>query len=437
MEKQQTQPPQVQVNTVDGIEKEVVILLSDMVRYSRKTTDMRPAEIKDFMLDYHKNLKSIVCSVCGEEQRIESSAGDGAVAIFERKSGEGKDEMCGKALKVAIEMITAMETGAIAKTRIGLFSGYIIEALLDGKNMRFGASFSVASRLEELCGYFGTMVLMDREVAFWQTDYSKYLTSIGKVTPKNFSHPIHVFSVYKPGIHNIPEDVDPGTLMRFIELKNRAIELFCGNILQGIHPDFPQARQKLLQAQELFGEMTEKKDLPIERILEYISNNPRPDKDFKRVGMQITETASNTTGVQLINLSSELLKAMDDEFYHTLVTNTEWERQFKLIWKKKNEPIIQVEDSPDGIYYIDAGFVNIYDKQDRLITTLGAGNVFGEMAYFSKDKVRSATVVANSELVLRRISGEDFRKFPGLIKIFKKIAQKRTHNKSEDHSTLK
>ena len=106
--------------------------------------------------------------------------------------------------------------------------------------------------------------------------------------------------------------------------------------------------------------MTGQKDLPTERILDYISNNPRPDKDFTQVGMQVVETASNTTGVQLINLSGELLKAMDDEFYNTLVVNTAWERQFKLIWKKKDELVIQVEDSPDGIYYIDDGSVKKY-----------------------------------------------------------------------------
>lgn len=424
--------PTDQTDNVEGIEKEVVILLSDMVDYSCKTTEMRPAEIKDFMLDYHKNLKKIVHSVCGEKQRIESSAGDGAVAVFERRSGEGKNQMCGLALRVAIEMIAAMEKGTIAKTRIGLFSGHIIEAVLDGKTMRFGASFSVASRLEELCRYFGTMVLMDREVAFWQTDYAQYLTSIGKVTPKNLSHPVHVFSVYKPGIHNIPEDVSLDALMRFIELKNRAMELFCGNILQGVYPDFPQARQKLLQAQELFLEMTEQKDLPTERILDYISNNPRPDKDFTQVGMQVTETASNSTGSHLINLSGELLKAMDDEFYNTLVVDTAWEREFKLIWKKKNEPVIQVEESPDGIYYIDDGSVSIFDKKGRLIKTLSAGSVFGEMAYFSKEKVRSATVVANSDLVLRKISGEDFRKLPVLVKIFRHIAKKRAQKKSEN-----
>ncbi|MBU1564012.1 MAG: cyclic nucleotide-binding domain-containing protein [Proteobacteria bacterium] len=410
---------------VAGIEKEVAILLSDMVGYSRKTADMRPSEIKDFMLLYHRNLKNIVHSVCGKEQRIESSAGDGAVALISRQAGQGKDQMCGQALNVALEMVYAMEKGTISETRIGLFAGDVIEAVLDGKTMRFGASFSVASRLEELCGYFGVKILMDREMAFWQTEHARYLTCIGKVTPKNFLHPIHIFSVYKPGIHKVPVDVNKNKLMGFIENKNRAIELFCGNVLQGIQPNFPLARQKLLDTQDLFIDLTGRKDLPTERILEYIGNHPSPEEDFRLVGMKISEPVGQHLGVRLLNLSSEFLKAMNEAMYQTLVVDTAWERKFKLVWRKKSEPIIRVNDQPDGVYFIDVGSVGIFDEKGVQINTLKAGDVFGEMAYFSKKGVRSATVKALSDLVLRRISGEDLKTLPVIRKIFKKIAQKR------------
>ncbi len=416
---------------VTGIEKEVAILLSDMVGYSLKTADMRPTEIKDFMLLYHRNLKKIVHSLCGKEQNIESSAGDGAVALFERKAGQGKDQMCGQALNVALEMVSAMEKGLICETRIGIFTGDVIEAVLDGKTMRFGASFSVASRLEELCGYFGIKILMDREVAFWQTEHSRYLTSIGKVTPKNFLHPVHIFSVYKPGIHQCPVDVNKKQLMGFIEMKNRAIELFCGNVLQGIQPDFPLARQKLLECQELFVEMTGKKDLPTERVLEYIGNHPSPEEDFRQVGMKIGEPVGQHHGVRLLNLSSELFKAMNKEFYQTLVVDTAWERKFKLVWYKKNEPVIHFNDNPDGVYFIDVGSVAILDGNGVQLNTLKAGDVFGEMAYFSKKGLRSATVIAKSDLVLRRLSGKDLKTLPVVKKIFKKIAKKR--KKDEEH----
>lgn len=408
-----------------GIEKEVAILLSDMVGYSRKTADMRPTEIRDFMLLYHRNLKKIVQTVCGKEQNIESSAGDGAVALFPRKAGQGKDQMCGQALNVALQMVYAMEKGVIADTRIGLFAGDVIEAVLNGKTMRFGASFSVASRLEELCGYFGIRILMDRDVAFWQTEHSRYLTCIGKVTPKNFLHPVHIFSVYKPGIHQVPADTSNKELLRFIERKNRAIELFCGNVLQGIHPDFPLARQKLIEAQEMFVHMTGKKDLPTERVLEYISNHPSPEEDFRMVGMKIGEPVGQHLGIRLLNLSSELFKALNEEFYQALVVNTGWERKFKLVWRKKGEPVIHVNDTPDGVYFIDEGSVAVLDASGVQLNVLHAGNVFGEMAYFSKKGVRSATVVAKTDLVLRRISGDDIKSLPTIRKIFKKIADKR------------
>jgi class 3 adenylate cyclase len=406
-------------------EKEVVILLSDMVRYTQMTADMRPNEIRDFIIEYHKNLQKIIRINNEYPQEIEPSAGDGAIAIFEKRSGEGKSGMCIRALQAAIKIAYAAEDGVIPPTRIGLFAGDIIEARLSDKKMRFGASFAVASRLEELCGYFGTTFLMDREVAFWQTDESKYLLCIGKVTPKNFSHPIHVFTVYKPGIHNCPKDIDEEKLLKFISRKNRAIDLFCGNAVQGIRPDFPAAREKLDEVQRLFVEMTGKEDVASERVLEYIRNQPYPSEDFRKIGMKIRESTGESLGTRLLHLSNELLKAMDMEFYHALVVDTDWERHFKLEWRKKGDVIIRINEPADGVYYLDSGSVNAMDDKGELITTLASGNVFGEMAYFSKKKRRNATVIANTDVVVRRISGEKFDALPIIKKIFKKIASKR------------
>jgi class 3 adenylate cyclase len=414
-----------QVDRTDDIEKEVVILLSDMVGYSRKASIMHPAEIRNFMLEYYQNLKKIVQSVCGTDQHIESSAGDGAVAIFEKKPGKTKNDICDRALNVALAMVNAMEKGVIPQTRIGLFSGNIIETDFDGKIMRFGAGFSVASRLEELCEYFGTSVLMDREVAKLQTSHTSYVTSIGKITPKNLAHPVHIFSVYRPGMHHCPEDVDEEELRCFIEKKNLAVELFCGNDLQGILPDFPLAKQKLLEVQSLFGKIAGKKDKPTERLLEYIDNNSRPKETFRRVGMKIWGAGKDSNGIRLLSLSSELFKALDQDFYQALVVDTSWERKFKLLWYKKDDQIIRLQDDPDGIYFIDAGSVSVLDKNNQIIATLTTGNVFGEMAYLSEDGVRTANVFANSDLVLRRISGEDLDKLPVIKDIFNTIARKR------------
>lgn len=409
----------------ENTEKKVIILLSDMVRYSQKTADMRPGEVRDFIVDYHKNLQKIINIDSKLFQEIEPSAGDGAIAVFEKHKGESNTEVCDRAIKAAINMSIAIEDGVIPQTRIGLFAGDIIEAQIGKKTMKFGASFSVASRLEELCGYFGVSFLMDREVAFWQKEEKEFLVSIGKITPKNFTHPIHVFSLYKPGINNCPKDVDRDLLYQFIEKKNRAVEFFCGNRLQGIQPDYPTAREKLNKVQELFVLMSGKRDVPSERLLEYIRNFPYPSDDFQTVGMKIRETTSESLGIRLLHLSNELLKAMDVDFYQTLVVDTEWERLFKLVWKKKGDVIVKLNDPPDGIYYIDNGSVNAIDKNGNLITTLAAGNVFGEMAYFSNQRKRNATIIANSDVVLRRISGEEFEKLPVIRQIFQRISSKR------------
>lgn len=408
------------------IEKKVVILLSDMVRYSQKTADMRPGEIRDFIVDYHKKMIEIINRDSSLLQEIEPSAGDGAIAIFERQRGESQSMVCNRAVTAAINISLAIEEETIPQTRVGLFAGDIIEAQIGRKTMKFGASFSVASRLEELCGYFGVSFLMDREVAFWQNQDKEHLVSIGKITPKNFSHPIHVFTLYKPGINGCPRDVDRELLYQFIEEKNRAVEFFCGNKLQGIQPDFPTAREKLNQTQELFIEMTGKKDVPSEKLLEYIRNYPYPGEDFQALGMKFTQTTSESLGIRLLHLSNELLKAIDVDFYQTLVVDTEWERRFKLVWKKKGDIIVKINDAPDGVYYIDNGSVNALDSAGNLITTLTAGNVFGEMAYFSNQRKRNATIVANSDVVLRRISGEEFKKLPVIKQIFQRISSKRT-----------
>ena len=405
--------------------KEVVILLSDMVQYSHKTSFMRPEEIRDFMIEYHENIRKIIYLNEDDPPEIEPLAGDGALIIFEKRDGEGRAEICTRALNAAVRMAFAIEEGRIPATRMGLYLGDIIEARLGDRVLKFGTSFAVACRLEELCSYFGTSILMDREVARYQNDETKYLLSIGKVTLQGLMHPMHVFTVYKPGIHRCPLEVNEAQLMEFIRLKNSAMELFCGNSPMGITPDFPAVRHKLIKAQQLFIEMTGKDDVAIGRILEYIRETPTPESDFSKLGMKLSGRKRDSLGVRLFRLSQQLLKAMDREFYNALVDDTEWERYFVLEWRREGEVIVKINEAPDGIYYIDSGEVETFDENGKLIATLSDGTIFGEMAYFSKKKKRNATVIAKTDLVMRRISSEDFQKLPIIRKIFQRIAQGR------------
>ncbi|MCP3898170.1 MAG: adenylate/guanylate cyclase domain-containing protein, partial [Desulfobacteraceae bacterium] len=179
--------------------KEVVILLTDMVQYSRLTHNMLPEEIRNFIVNYHTTINNILLKEVNQPLSIDPSAGDGAIVIFYKGEGETKEHICRRAVRCAIELAREMETGRIAKTRMGIFLGDIIEAKLGDRIHKFGSSFAVASRLEELCGYFGTPILMDREVARAQGKKVNNLVIVGKITPKNFSSPFNLFTILQPG----------------------------------------------------------------------------------------------------------------------------------------------------------------------------------------------------------------------------------------------
>lgn len=409
----------------DGPQREVVILMSDMVGYSQVTAHMRPDEVRDFILRYHRVIQEIVGKPESEPVEIEPLAGDGALMVFDRKQGEDRTGVCTRALGAALRVAHAIADGKLPPTRMGLFLGDIIEARLGSRKVKFGSSFAVATRLEELCGYFGVDLLMDSEVAMQQNGDCSYLVRVGKVMLRSFSRPVHVYTVYEPGLQNIPPDVDCAKLQGYVRLRNEAMDRFCGNSHLGMMPDFPQVREMMITAQELFVEMTGREDRSSDRILEYIRETPLPDEQFFTNGMTLSEKKRDTLGAKLFHLSSELLKAMNHEFYHALVVDTGWERHFKLEWRKKGENIITINDVPDGVYFIDRGEVVTLNEEGEEIALLSAGTIFGEMAYFSEEKRRTATVMARTDVAIRRISSEDFQKLPVIMKIFERIAMAR------------
>ncbi len=405
--------------------KEVVVMLTDMVQYSRLTHNMRPEEIRNFIVDYHRNINQILMKEEYQPLSIDPSAGDGAIVIFDKYEGDTKEDICTRALQAAMEMAEAIEGGGLPPTRMGLFLGEIIEAQLGDRLHKFGSSFAVASRLEELCGYFGTSILMDREVARGQKSERNYLLIVGKITPKNFSSPFNLFTIFKPGINGCPEDVDPQMLQDFINMKNEAMELFAGNQLTGVKPNFPVVRTMLNIVQSLFMEIVGGRDIATERIMEYIRETPYPDADFEKTGMKIHSKKGNPLGARLYHLSKQLLRAIDSELYQVLVEDTEWERHFRLEWRKKGEAIVKINEPPDGVYYIDSGKAHALDEDGNIRATFGEGSIFGEMAYFTKEKRRNATVIAGTDLVVRKVSNEHLDKLPVIKRIFQRLAEGR------------
>lgn len=414
-----------------GPEREVVILMTDMIQYSQKTSGMPPEEIRDFLIDYHGRINDLICHEESLPLDIEPSAGDGCLVIFDKRSGEDRSEVCTRALGVALRMAEAIADGTLAPTRMGIFLGRIIEAQLGKRMAKFGASFAVANRLEELCGHFGIHLLMGREVARYQKGFERNLVNMGKVSLISVLHPMNIFTIYRPGIQNCPAEVDEAKLLEFIQMKNEAMEFFTGNLKLGVKPDFPRVREELLKAQKFFRELTDREDIGIERILEYIRERPFPTIDFNQRGMKL-EKRRDSLGERLFHLSKELLRAMNSDFYHALVVDTDWERYFKLEWYKKGDTIIRIDSVPDGIYYLDSGTAEIFNGKGELLSTMAAGTIFGEMAYFGREKRRTATVRAKTDMVSRKISTEDFEKLPVIIKIFERIAMARRQEIAEN-----
>ncbi len=400
--------------------------MTDMVRYSTVTQQMRPDEIRDFIVAYYEQLHTLLIVDEFQPVSVDPSGGDGAVIIFDKRSENSVEELCTRALQASIRCSEAIDGGEIPATRMGLFLGNIIEARLGDRVHKFGSSFSVASRLEELCGYYDTQILMDREVARNQLKDREYIVNIGKVTPKNFSSPFNLFSILKPGTGLFSETIERDKLLEFINLKNEAMELFSGNLLTGQLPNFPRVREQLRRAQNLYIKLMGKRDRATDRILEYIREFPFPEQDFKYTGIRIGEKKGNPLGVRLFHLSKQLLRAIDYDLYSALVVDTDWENFFQLEWHQRGENIVTVGDPADGIYYIDSGSAYAIDADGNVLASFAEGSIFGEMAYYNKEKKRSATVVAESDVVLRKISNEDFEKLPVIKKIFHRLAKKRS-----------
>ena len=104
----------------DGsVSKEVVILLTDMVQYSKLTQYMRPEELRDFIIDYYEKLQAVVDNDDFRPLSIDPSAGDGAVIIFEKRQDQGVRELCSSALQGAVRLNGAIDREQIPSTRMG------------------------------------------------------------------------------------------------------------------------------------------------------------------------------------------------------------------------------------------------------------------------------------------------------------------------------
>ena len=407
-------------------EKKATLLLTDMVDFTKKTLHMNTGQVSKFLIDYRKELETIIRKGKNRAQYFESAAGDATASVFENRESENLENKSIRAFKVVLQLIGEIKKKKLSPTRFGLYGGKVLQAQLNERMFRFGNSFSAASRLQELCDYFDTPMLMDRNVALAQQVDSQYIACIGKVTPKSLEHPIHIFTIYKPGIHRVPLDVDKKKLIELIKLKNQSVEHFHGNSLKNIQPNFLKARNGLNQVSFLFKEITGHTDIASEIILEFIRENVVPSGNFLSEGIKLqNKNGYSSDGVNLYRLSRELLKALDAKFYNNFVLDTSWQDCFKFQWKEKGEIIIEKDAELDGVYFLTKGNAHVIDGNNNIIAEVKSGDIFGEMAYFSIEKTRMATVKANTDLELYFISGEDFMKYSEIKNLFERIAKSR------------
>jgi len=98
--------------------------------------------------------------------------------------------------------------------------------------------------------------------------------------------------------------------------------------------------------------------------------------------------------------------------------------------------ILREGDHGSAMYVIVEGNVEIL-KGDTILGHLGAGNFFGEMAVFEKRETRSATVLAQTDVRLLRLEGDDLlRLIEELPAIAVSICQYLSHRLQELNSRL-
>ena len=107
-----------------GEEREVVILMTDMVNYSHKSLGMTPMEIRDFLVGYHHEIESLFCRRESFPMELEPSAGDGCVAVFDKRPSGDNVEVCTRALQAVVQAAEAISSGALDRKSTRLNSSH-------------------------------------------------------------------------------------------------------------------------------------------------------------------------------------------------------------------------------------------------------------------------------------------------------------------------
>ena len=127
-------------------------------------------------------------------------------------------------------------------------------------------------------------------------------------------------------------------------------------------------------------------------------------------------------------MAHSLLRSFDKQLYDSIMILNKVEKELELLWRSKEDVLVEYGAAPDGIYIIVTGTARVLDADGVQIDQIGAGELFGEIAYLAGTARRHATVVANTDMILRKMDGKHLRKFPELQHLFPPIALHRLVN---------
>ena len=118
----------------------------------------------------------------------------------------------------------------------------------------------------------------------------------------------------------------------------------------------------------------------------------------------------------------DILRALPPEEVQAIVPDVE------LIHVPAGQTVVTQGEAGDGIYLIESGQARVRRDGSTDLAELGPGDVFGEMALVH-DAERSASVTAQTPLVLWRLPGDDFQRLtersPHLAAALQNVAEKR------------
>lgn len=133
---------------------------------------------------------------------------------------------------------------------------------------------------------------------------------------------------------------------------------------------------------------------------------------MKKIGCKIVgdETKEPATGLNVVPVILDL-STLDDFFINFIKTNHLYEflDSYECIFYNEGDYIIKAGEKGDCVYVMVDGEANVmHPKKFKLIKTLKAGNVFGEIALLSDEGVRTANVVTKNSVRVMRLDKETF-----------------------------